>query len=172
MTGTSSTARDLSPMAKPATKKPAKAAEPQPISRRDAYSPGARAFVALSEMIDKGRARDIAASLPSFLASSAGLGDVIAQTLSVYVAEKARDPAALTQEDAEHLMDMHKGVTDGVIRAHDVIANSPLLTPARDEETGRPIKAEIVEAAPNDTGIARETRLTHQARMFDEAAKL
>jgi len=159
-------------MSKPSAKKPAAKPKKAPISRRDAYSPGARAYTAIATMIEAGRARDLAASLPSFLASSAGLGDVIAQTLSVYVAEKARDPSALTQEDAEHLMDMHKGVTDGVIRAHDIIANSPLLTPARDEETGRPIKAEIVEAAPNDAGIVRETRLTHQARMFDEAAKL
>ena len=59
-----------------------------PISRREAQSPSARAYVAIATMIERGQARTLAASMTDHIASSAGLyGIVVGRVPAVYVAE-------------------------------------------------------------------------------------
>lgn len=149
---------------------PKKAARPtRRLGVRAGAEPASRAYDAVDAMIRRGQARDLAASATGTIASSSGLGDVIAQVLQAYVLHKAKAPEKITRETADHLMDMHKGVVDGVTRLHEVVSNSPLLTPARDVDSGRPVKAEIIE--PDAVGaVVRETRLTVASRMFDEEA--
>ena len=142
-----------------------------PISRREATSPGARANVAVATMIERGQARTLAASMTDHIASSAGLADVVGRVLQVYVAEKAKRPERMTKEAAQHLVEIYNGLNDGMIRAHEVVANSPLLTHAHDAATGRPMKAEILAPAEPGTPIVRETRLTAASRAFEQAAK-
>ena len=77
----------------------------------------------------------------------------------------------MTKEAAQHLVGSYNGLNDGMIRAHEVVANSPLLTHAHDAATGRPMKAEILAPAEPGTPIVRETRLTAASRAFEQAAK-
>lgn len=85
------------------------------------------AVAAMAAMIAKGRARQLAESLPDAALVSAGLADVTAQALQLFVLEKVKKGPDMTAEDAQFLFDVHQGSMQGITKAHDTIANSPFI---------------------------------------------
>ena len=110
---------------------------------------------AMRDMIEAGRARQIAATLPDLMAVSAGLGDITAQALQAFVMEQAKTPEAMSREDAQFIFDVHRGTVEGLTKAYETVAAVPVVAGGHNEH-GHAIAGQIIEpaaAAPRRTKL-------------------
>lgn len=142
---------------KAGAKKPAETFQklaPPRIPKPTPKATASDAVEAMRAMIEKGRARQIAESLPDAAMVTAGLADVTAQALQLFVLEKAKKAGDLTAEEAQFLLDVHQGALAGVVKAHDVFANSPFVPLPLDRSAdGSRQPMQAATDAPKETAL-------------------
>ena len=99
---------------------------------------------AMREMIEAGRARNIAATLPDLMAVSASLGDVTAQALQAFVLERTKRPEEMSVETAQFLFDVHRGTIEGVTKAYETMVLNPMIPANALDEDGHAIAGQVI----------------------------
>lgn len=110
---------------------------------------------AMSAMIDAGRARQIAATLPDLMGVSAGLGDVTAQALQEFVVRAIEKQGGMSLEEAQFVFDVHRGTVQGLTKAYETITANPMLATAHDER-GHAVAGQVL---PPPVASPRRTKL-------------
>lgn len=153
----------MKPKRKPAAKKKAapkgdtgtfKKLAPPPIARP---KPAPDVAEAMRAMIEAGRARVIAATLPDLMAVSASLGDVTAQALQAFVLERTKKPEEMSREDAEFIFDVHRGTLEGVTKAYETMVLNPMIPAGAHDEEGHALPGQVIP--PGAAPQARRTKL-------------
>ena len=125
-----------------------KIAPPRISEPRRARAASSDVVEAMRAMIEKGRAREIAATLPDLMAVSASLGDVTAQALQIFVLKAAEKPDEMSIEDAKFIFDVHRGTVEGVTKAYEVVVSSPAIPAHVADENGHLLHGQVMPPSP------------------------